>query len=84
MKPSYSLKNRSTAFVLLLAVFMTVTQVLTASAQGGEEYLKGSCKDEKGAPMIGVSTANAVVERAAPKAAASRETESLRIMRVSL
>ena len=55
MKPSYSLKNRSTAFVLLLAVFMIVTQVITASAQGGGKLLSGSCKDEKGAPMIGVA-----------------------------
>ena len=54
MKPSYTQRNRPTVPILLLAVFMTVTQVLTSSAQGGN-YVEGSCKDENGAPMIGVA-----------------------------
>ena len=37
MKPSYTHTNRPTAFALLLAALMIVTQVLMASAQEGGE-----------------------------------------------
>lgn len=38
MKPSYTHTNRPTAFALLLAALMIVTQVLMASAQEGGEF----------------------------------------------